>query len=168
MVCNNYNSSLILSCNEISMHPFYVKLVWHNHNGSLHRHVCTCGQWQIIAYILYGTSFIHILCSQQCNPSLKIKKFHSSTSRHVSAAKGYHQVSCYAKLSLCIKYIKCLFIHTMCKCEVSCSIYLMCTRVLFVLDQFYSLSNLILILRFHKIILAPLLGASSTRPKQSH
>jgi hypothetical protein len=31
------------------------------------------------------------------------------------------------------------------------------------LDQFYSLSNLILILKFHKIILAPLLGALSTR-----
>jgi hypothetical protein len=31
--------------------------------------------------------------------------------------------------------------------------------------QFYSLSNLILILKFHKIILAPLLGALSTRPK---
>jgi hypothetical protein len=35
------------------------------------------------------------------------------------------------------------------------------------LDQFYSLSNLILILKFRKIILAPLLGASSTCPKQS-
>jgi hypothetical protein len=35
------------------------------------------------------------------------------------------------------------------------------------LDQFYSLFNLILILKFHKIIPAPLLGASSTRPKQS-
>jgi hypothetical protein len=34
--------------------------------------------------------------------------------------------------------------------------------ILIRLDQFYSLSNLILILKFHKIILAPLLGASST------
>jgi hypothetical protein len=34
----------------------------------------------------------------QCNPSLKIKEFHSSTSGHVSAAKGHHhQVSGYAK-----------------------------------------------------------------------
>jgi hypothetical protein len=39
--------------------------------------------------------------------------------------------------------------------------------ILICLDQFYSLSNLILILKFDKIILAPLLGASSTRPKQS-
>jgi hypothetical protein len=38
--------------------------------------------------------------------------------------------------------------------------------ILICLDEFYSLSNLILILKFHKIILAPLLGASSTRPKQ--
>jgi hypothetical protein len=30
-----------------------------------------------------------------------------------------------------------------------------------ILDQFHSLSNLIVILKFHKIILAPLLGASS-------
>jgi hypothetical protein len=42
-------------------------------------------------YILYTHLFSH-----QCNSSLKIKKFHSSTSRHVSAAKGHHQVSCYA------------------------------------------------------------------------
>jgi hypothetical protein len=35
------------------------------------------------------------------------------------------------------------------------------------LDQFYSFSNLILLLKFHKIILAFLLGSSSTRPKQS-
>jgi hypothetical protein len=39
--------------------------------------------------------------------------------------------------------------------------------ILICLDQFHSLSNLILILKFHKIVLAPLLGASSTRPKQS-
>jgi hypothetical protein len=39
--------------------------------------------------------------------------------------------------------------------------------ILICLDQFYPLSNLILILKFHKIILAPLLGASSTRPKHS-
>jgi hypothetical protein len=39
--------------------------------------------------------------------------------------------------------------------------------ILTCLDQFYSLSTLILILKFHKIILAPLLGVSSTRPKQS-
>jgi hypothetical protein len=39
--------------------------------------------------------------------------------------------------------------------------------ILICLDQFYSLSNLILIVKFHKIILAPLLGASSTSPKQS-
>jgi hypothetical protein len=41
--------------------------------------------------------FIHTLFSHQCNPSLKIKKFHSSTSRRVSAAKDHHQVSCHAK-----------------------------------------------------------------------
>jgi hypothetical protein len=35
------------------------------------------------------------------------------------------------------------------------------------LDQFYSLSTLILILKIHKIFPAPLLGASSTRLKQS-
>jgi hypothetical protein len=39
--------------------------------------------------------------------------------------------------------------------------------ILICLDQFHSLSSLILILKFHKIILSPLLGASSTRPKQS-
>jgi hypothetical protein len=39
--------------------------------------------------------------------------------------------------------------------------------ILICFAQFHSLSNLILILKFHKIILAPLLGASSTRPKQS-
>jgi hypothetical protein len=39
--------------------------------------------------------------------------------------------------------------------------------ILICLDQFYSLSNLILILKYHKIILAPLLGMSSTHPKQS-
>jgi hypothetical protein len=39
--------------------------------------------------------------------------------------------------------------------------------ILICLDQFYSFSNLILILKFHKIILASLLGASSTRPKLS-
>jgi hypothetical protein len=32
------------------------------------------------------------------------------------------------KLPHCIKYIECLFIHTMCKCGVSCLIYLMYTR----------------------------------------
>jgi hypothetical protein len=37
--------------------------------------------------------------------------------------------------------------------------------ILLCLDQFYSLSNLIL--KLHKIILATLLGAPSTRPKQS-
>jgi hypothetical protein len=57
--------------------------------------------------------------------------------------------------------------YTMCKCDVSCLIYLMHTRFLFFLDQFYLFYNLILILKFHKIILAPLLGASSTLPKQS-
>jgi hypothetical protein len=39
--------------------------------------------------------------------------------------------------------------------------------ILICLDQIYSLSNLILILKFHKIILAPLLGALSTGPKHS-
>jgi hypothetical protein len=38
--------------------------------------------------------------------------------------------------------------------------------ILICLDQFYSLSDLILILKFYKIILAPLLGASSIRPKR--
>jgi hypothetical protein len=64
-----------------------------------------------------------------------------------------------------IKYIKCLFIHTMCKCDVSCIISLMYSRILFVLIS--SLSNLILILKLHKLILAPQLGESSTRPKHS-
>jgi hypothetical protein len=39
--------------------------------------------------------------------------------------------------------------------------------ILICLDHFYSLSNSILILKFYKIIFTPLLGASSTRPKQS-
>jgi hypothetical protein len=39
--------------------------------------------------------------------------------------------------------------------------------ILIYLHQFYSLSDLILILEFHKLILALLLGASTTRPKQS-
>jgi hypothetical protein len=43
---------------------------------------------------------------------------------------------------------------------------LMYTRFL-CLDEFHSLFNLILILKFRKIIFEPLLGASSTRPKQS-
>jgi hypothetical protein len=38
--------------------------------------------------------------------------------------------------------------------------------ILICLDQFYSLSNLILILKFHKTIIAPLLGGSTTHPKQ--
>jgi hypothetical protein len=39
--------------------------------------------------------------------------------------------------------------------------------ILICLDQLHSLSNFSLILKFHKIILAPLLGASSTLPIQS-
>jgi hypothetical protein len=39
--------------------------------------------------------------------------------------------------------------------------------ILICLDQFYPFYNLILILKFRKIILAPLSGVSSTRPKQS-
>jgi hypothetical protein len=34
--------------------------------------------------------------------------------------------------------------------------------ILICLDQFYSISNLILISKFHKIIIAPLLGVPST------
>jgi hypothetical protein len=73
------------------------------------------------------------------------------------------------KLSHCIKYkkyIKCLLIHTMCKC---CFMFnLLYIHLIFIcLNQFYSLSNLILILKFHKIIIALLLGALSTCPKQS-
>jgi hypothetical protein len=54
----------------------------------------------------------------------------------------------------------------MCKCDVWCLIYLIYTRFLFVLINFIHF-NLILILKFHKIIHAPLLGASFTRPKHS-
>jgi hypothetical protein len=74
-------------------------------------------------------------------------------------------IRCLVMLKL-LHCIKCLFIHTMCKCDVSCLIYLMYS-VLTCLDQFCSLSNLILILKFHKIILPPLLGALSACPKQS-
>jgi hypothetical protein len=41
------------------------------------------------------------------------------------------------------------------------------SSILICLDQFYSLSNLILILKFHKIILATLLGVLSIGPKHS-
>jgi hypothetical protein len=84
--------------------------------------------------------FMHTLFSHQWNLSLKIKKFHFFTSQHVSAAKGEHHlyIRCLVmiKLSHCIRYIKCLFIHTMCKCDVSCLLYSMYTRFLFGLIKF--------------------------------
>jgi ABC-type maltose transport system permease subunit len=42
--------------------------------------------------------FIHTLFSHQYNPSLTIRKYNFSTSLHVSAVNGHHQVSCYAKI----------------------------------------------------------------------
>jgi hypothetical protein len=42
---------------------------------------------------MYKSCFIHNLFSHPCNPSLINKKFHTSSSRHVSAIKGHHQVS---------------------------------------------------------------------------
>jgi hypothetical protein len=101
---------------------------------------CCCGgwfQWKTEVFssdmLEYNTplinSFIHNLFSHQCNDF----RFFFSSSRHVSAANGHHQVWTTLKLSHCIK---CSLIHIMCKSDASCLIYLMYTRYLFALINF--------------------------------
>jgi hypothetical protein len=65
------------------------------------KHVLNKGRVMGIV-LLYLSILLHLFnlyapFSHKSNPSFKIKKFHSSTSRHVSAAKGHHHVSYYAK-----------------------------------------------------------------------
>jgi hypothetical protein len=60
----------------------------------------------MVLWSLSWVNMVYTLFTHQCNPSLNIKKFHSSTSQHVSAATKNHQVSCYAKTVALYKIYK--------------------------------------------------------------
>jgi hypothetical protein len=85
-----------------------------------------------LSNLLHLYSFIHNLFS----PHFNYFHFFFSSSWHVPAANGHHQVSNMLKLSHCIKCIKCSLIHNMCKSDASCLIYLMYTQYLFAFINF--------------------------------
>jgi hypothetical protein len=65
--------------------------------------------WAIPAHTL---EYQYLLFKWQSNSSLKIiKKFHPSTSRHVSAGMGHHEVTCFAQTLALYKIYK-LFIYS--------------------------------------------------------